>query len=124
MTDSSGNALTGLEWTTSDPTIVSLSTDDPPILAAVAPGTAIVYVVGMPVLVTVYSGTSLPAGTPIWSVPRGNGGAGSVTIAPAVPSASGADLFTLDTSYTLTALASDGSTVWKAPAGTTLTSWN
>ena len=52
--------MTGLEWTTSNASVVSLSSDDPPVLTAVAPGTAIVYVVGMPILVTVYSGTSLP----------------------------------------------------------------
>ena len=66
--------MSGLELTTSNPSVASLSTDDPPVITAVAPGTAIVYVVGMPILVTVYSGTSLPAGTPIWSVPIGSGG--------------------------------------------------
>jgi hypothetical protein len=118
VTDASGNVVTGLEWTTSNPSVVSLSTDDPPILTAVAPGTAVVYVVGMPILVTVYSGTSLPSGTPIWSVPLGgSANPGSVTIAPAVPSASGVDLFAMDTTGTLTALSSDGSKVWKAPGG-------
>jgi len=119
--DSSGNILTGLEWSTSNPAVVSLSTDDPPVLTGVAPGTAIVYVVGMPILVTVYSGTVLPAGTPIWSVPLGGGSGapGSITIAPAVPSASGVDLFAMDaTTRALTALASDGTTVWKSgPVG-------
>ena len=64
VTDTSGNALTGLVWDTSNASVVSLSTDDPPVLTAVAPGTAVVYVVGMPILVTVYSGTSLPANAP------------------------------------------------------------
>ncbi len=35
-----GQPLTGLTWTSSDPTVVSLSTDDPPVLTAVAPGHA------------------------------------------------------------------------------------
>ncbi len=74
VTDSSGNPVTGLEWTTNNSGAVSLSTDDPPVLTAVAPGTAIVYVVGMPILVTVYSGTSLPVGAPIWSLPATPGG--------------------------------------------------
>ena len=121
VTDSTGNALTGLVWTTSDPSVVSLSADDPPVLTAVAPGTAIVYVVGMPILVTVYSGTTLPAGTAIWSVPIGNGSTspGSMTMAPAVPSSSGVDLITLDNSFTLTGLSADGTKVWKLTTGTT-----
>ncbi len=121
VTDSSGNPVTGLEWTTSNASVVSLSSDDPPVLTAVAPGTAIVYVVGMPILVTVYSGTSLPAGTSIWSVPIGNGSSspGSITMAPAVPSSSGVDLITLDNSFTLTGLSADGSKVWKVTTGTT-----
>jgi hypothetical protein len=117
VTDASGNVVTGLEWTTSNASVVSLSSDDPPVITAVAPGTAIVYVVGMPILVTVYAGTSLPAGAPIWSVPLGSGGPGSITVAPAVPSASGADLFTFDSTGTLTALSSDGSKLWRAPSG-------
>jgi hypothetical protein len=31
--------VTGLTWASSDPTVVSLSTDDPPILSALGPGT-------------------------------------------------------------------------------------
>ena len=81
--DSSGHAVTGMVWTTSNPSVLSLSTDDPPVLTAVAPGTAVVYVVGMPILVTVYSGTSLPAGASVWSVPA----MGSPIARPAVPSA-------------------------------------
>jgi hypothetical protein len=117
--DSSGNALTGLEWDISNPSVATLSTDDPPIITAVAPGTAVVYVVGMPILVTVYSGTSLPAGAPIWSVPFNvSGGPGSM--APAVPSSSGVDLFAIDKGGadevgSLSALRSDGSTAWSVP---------
>ena len=118
VTDSSGNALTGLDWSTSDAGVVSLSTDDPPVITAVAPGTAIIYVVGLPILVTVYSGTSLPSGTAIWSVPiSAAGGSGwPVSMVPAVPSSSGVDLFVLDTSGALNALSSDGSVIWKSQA--------
>ena len=116
VTDSNGNALTGLLWDTSNPSVVSLSTDDPPVLTGVAPGSAVVYVVGMPILVTVYSGTALPAGAPIWSVPASTSTSGLPPIAvPAVPSASGADLFVLDDNG-LRALATDGSTVWSVAA--------
>jgi hypothetical protein len=105
VTDSNGNPLTGLEWTTSNPAVASLSTDDPPIITAVAPGTAVIYVVGMPILVTVYSGTSLPVGTSIWSAPVFNSTTNLAPIAiPAVPSASGADLLVADgvTVFTVT----------------------
>ena len=111
VTDSNGNAVTGLDWTTSDATIASLSSDDPPLITAVAPGTAIVYVVGMPILVTVYSGTSLPSGTPIWSVPT-NSATFSPMLVPAVPSSSGTDVLVLEDSR-LRALTGDASTVWE-----------
>jgi len=109
VTDASGNPVTGLAWTTSNSNIVSLSTDDPPLITALAPGTAIVFAGGLPIPVTVYAGSSLPQGTPIWSVPFAN----TPAAIPAVPGASGADLFVLDGS-TLRALASDGSPVWQA----------
>jgi hypothetical protein len=120
--DSSGNALTGLEWSISDPSVAALSTDDPPIITAVAPGTAVVYVVGMPILVTVYSGASLPAGAPIWSAPVQTSSL-PASMVPAVPSSSGADLFVInrngaDTNGgvgSLSAFGSDGSTVWSTP---------
>ena len=37
--NSSGQPVTGLTWTSSDPTVVSLSTDDPPLLTALPRGT-------------------------------------------------------------------------------------
>ena len=35
---SGGQPVTGLTWTSSDPTVVSLSSDDPPMLTALAAG--------------------------------------------------------------------------------------
>ena len=37
-TNASGQSVTGLTWTSSNTSIVSLSTDDPPVLTALAPG--------------------------------------------------------------------------------------
>jgi hypothetical protein len=108
--DSSGNPVTGITWTTKDPTIVRLSSDDPPLITALAVGSATVYAGDVTLPVTVYPGTSLPPGTVLWSVPLG--GSGEASIAPAVPSDSGADVFALDDTGTLTALASDGTPVW------------
>lgn len=113
VTDSSGTPATGLRWITSDATIVSLSTDDPPVLTGVAAGSATVYAGELPISVTVYAGTSLPNGTPIWSLALG--GTSELNIVPAVPSSSGVDVFTLDGTQTLSAISSDGKVVWKAP---------
>jgi len=108
--DSSGN-ITGLSWTAADPTIVKVSTDDPPIITGLAPGSTKVYAGDVPFPVTVYAGTSLPPGTPIWSLPVGSG-SGNISLAAAVPSDRGADVFALDDSGTLTAVSSDGNPVW------------
>jgi len=113
VTDSSGNPVTGLSWITTDPSIVSLSTDDPPLLTGVAPGSATVYAADAPIAVTVYAGSSLPPGTPVWSVPLG--GPGAPSIVPAVPSASGADIFTADTAGNLSAISNDGTILWGVP---------
>jgi hypothetical protein len=110
--DSAGNPVTGVTWTTKDPSIVSLSADDPPLITALAVGSATVYAGDVILPVTVYPGTSLPPGTVLWSVPLGNG-SGNISLVPAVPSDSGADVFALDDTGTLTALASDGTPVWK-----------
>ncbi len=67
-----GQPLTGLTWTSSDPTVVSLSTDDPPVLTAVAPGhvTIVAGTASIDVTVTDVSLTgTLPIGTVIWSNP-------------------------------------------------------
>lgn len=121
VTDASGNVVTGLVWRTSNPSIVALSSADPPLITGEAPGSAVVYAAGLPIPVTVYSGSSLPPGTPIWSVTTG----GSIlfpTIAlPAVPSASGGDLLILD-DFTLRALASDGTLLWQLGVGRDISS--
>ena len=51
-------AATGLTWTSSDPTVVSLSSDDPPLLTALAPGN-----------VTITAGTATADVTVFHSVP-------------------------------------------------------
>ncbi|HEV3039143.1 MAG TPA: IPT/TIG domain-containing protein [Candidatus Angelobacter sp.] len=114
--DSSGNPVSGLQWTASDLTVVSFSTDDPPVITALAPGTAKVYAGDLGIPVTVYAGSSLPAGTPIWSLPLG-GGLGIASLVPAVPSDSGADVFVLDNSGMLTAVSAEGEPVWHVPVG-------
>ena len=111
-TDLSGNPITGLGWATSDSTIVTLSTDDPPVITAVGVGSAKVWAGDIPISVTVFATGSLPPGTPLWTLPVGSG-SGNISLVPAVPSDSGADVFALDDSGTLTAVSSDGFPVWQ-----------
>jgi hypothetical protein len=86
-----GQSITGLTWTSSDPTVVSLSTDDPPILTAVAAGHITVKAGTASADVTVWA-TAPPLGTVLWSNP--GDGSGVTRIVPAVPSSSGvADVF-------------------------------
>ena len=111
-TGANGQPLTGLAWTTSDAAMVSLSTDDPPVLTAMAAGHATVKAGTASVDVTVWAGT-LPVGTVIWSNP-GNG-SGVYSIVPAVPSPTGvADVFAFQGDGTVQAITSEGKTAWTA----------
>jgi len=109
-----GQPVTGLTWTSSDPTVVSLSTDDPPILTALAAGHVTITAGTASADVTVSSPTDFPAGPPLgtvlWSHP------GDVwSILPAVPSPSGvADVFAVMNDDTVQAITSDGTTAWTA----------
>ncbi len=112
-----GQPVTGLTWASSDSTIVSLSTDDPPILTALAPGHITITAGGASADVIVYAG-ALPLGTVIWSNP---GIGGNVTsIIPAVPSPTGvADVFAVQATDIFTptivqAITADGVTAWTA----------
>ncbi len=110
--NTNGQPATGLTWTSSDTNIVSLSTDDPPLLTALAPGHVTITVGAASADITVYL-DSLPIGTPIWSNP-GNG-SGVSKIVPAVPSATGvADVFAFSGNGTVQAITSDGFTAWTA----------
>jgi hypothetical protein len=115
---SSGQSVTGLTWTSSDTSIVSLSTDDPPVLTALAAGHATITAGTASADVTVWTG-ALPLGTVTWSNP-GNG-SGVARIVPAVPSASGvADVFAFQNDGTVQAITSDGITAWTADASNAL----
>jgi len=106
--------VTGLTWVSSDPTIVNLSPDDPPILTALAAGHVTITAGTASADVTV--STALPLGTVIWSNP--GDGSGVQSIVPAVPSTSGvADVFAFQADGTVAAITSDGTTAWTANAG-------
>jgi hypothetical protein len=113
--NAAGQSVTGLTWTSSDTTVVGLSTDDPPILTALAAGHVTITAGGASADVTVVAG-ALPLGTVLWSNP-GTGG-GVSRIVPAVPSASGvADVFAFQNDGTVQAITSDGITAWTANIG-------
>src|SRR5262249_51625536 len=110
---------TGLTWTSSNPAIVSLSTDDPPVLTAVATGHVTITAGTGSADVTVYApdpvSGGLPMGTTVWSNP--GDGSGILQIVRAVPSATGvADVFALQNDGTVQAITSDGLTAWTADA--------
>lgn len=109
-----GQPVAGLTWASSDSTIVSLSTDDPPILTAVAVGHVTITAGNASADVTVYPG-SLPIGTVQWTNP--GDGSGVTSIVPAVPSASGVDIFAFENSGNVAAITTDGTTAWTANAG-------
>ena len=113
--NASGQSVTGLAWTSSDTTIATLSTDDPPIITAVAPGNVTISVGNASADLTVYAGPTLPTGTTVWS--NLGDGTGVTKIVPAVPSASGAaDVFALQASGLVQALRSDGTVAWQSNA--------
>ena len=107
---SNGQPATGLTWASSDPTVASLSTDDPPVLTAVGPGHVTITGGTASADVTVMT-PPLPVGTVQWS--NIGDGSGVAAIVPAVPSATGlADVFALQNDGTVQALTSDGITAW------------
>ena len=111
-----GTSVTGLTWTSSNPNVVSLSTDDPPVLTALAAGHVTIIAGTAPNAasadVTVWVG-ALPLGTVIWSNP--GDGSGVSWIVPAVPSTTGvADVFAIQNDGTVQAITSDGTTAWAA----------
>jgi hypothetical protein len=111
-TSAAGLPATGLTWTSSDPTVVSLSTDYPPILTAVAPGHVTITAGTASADVTVSAG-ALALGTVIWSNP--GDGSGVSSIVPAVPSPTGvADVFAFQNDSTVQAITSDGTIAWTA----------
>jgi len=111
--DSKSQPIAGLAWSSSDTKIATLSTDDPPVITAVAPGTVTIFAGSASADVTVYSGPTLPVGTIQWSNPGDGSGVGSII--PAVPSATGvADVFAWNGSGNVQAVRSDGTVAWAA----------
>jgi len=112
--DSTSHPVSGLTWNSSDNTIVSLSTDDPPVLTALVAGHVTITAGGASADITVWpAGTILPSGIILWSNP-GNA-SGVYQIVPAIPSPTGvADVFAFQHDGTVQAITTDGTTAWTA----------
>jgi uncharacterized protein YjdB/N-acetylneuraminic acid mutarotase len=115
-TDENGQILTGLSWSSSNTAVATLSTDDPPIITAIAAGNATITAGTASVDLTVYPGPTLPLGTTIWS--NAGDGSGVLSVVPAVPNTEGiADVFVLNGDCNLQAVAGDGTTAWTVNIG-------
>lgn len=72
LRDEFGVQILGALWTSSDPAIVSVSTDDPPVLTALSAGTAVISAAKNGLMadasLTAVAGTSLAAGTTRWAL--------------------------------------------------------
>jgi alpha-tubulin suppressor-like RCC1 family protein len=77
LLDQTGAVVSGATWSSSDAAVVSLSTDDPPVLSAEAAGTVTITATkdGLTATAafTVLAATSMPVGTTRWSVPPSTG---------------------------------------------------
>ncbi|MFZ0317670.1 MAG: IPT/TIG domain-containing protein, partial [Candidatus Sulfotelmatobacter sp.] len=112
--NSSGQSVTGLTWTSSNAAVATLSTDDPPIITAVAAGNTTITAGSASADVTVIAASTLPTGTVLWSNP--GDGSGVSSIVPAVPSSTGvADVFAFQGDGSVQAITSTGTTAWTAP---------
>jgi hypothetical protein len=111
--NTAGQLATGLSWTSSDPDVVSLSSDAPPKLQAVAPGRATITAgtATADVIVEAETADGPPLGTVLWSV-QGN----VSRIVPAVPGPAGvSDVFAFDDdAQTVRAITADGEVAWTA----------
>lgn len=111
-----GQSVTGLTWASSNPSVASLSSDDPPIVTALGVGHATITAGNASADLTVLSGSSLAPGTILWSNP--GDGSGVLSAVPAVPSFTGvADVFAFQVSGNVTALTADGIVAWTANIG-------
>jgi alpha-tubulin suppressor-like RCC1 family protein len=107
--DDNGQPITGAAWASTDTGIVSLSSADPPVLTAVAPGTVTINVGNASAEVTVYAGPTLPIGTVVWT----NGASTQGGLYPAVPNYDAvADVFAVGANNEVVAITAEGTTAW------------
>ena len=121
--DNTGHPRSDAIWTLSDNSLATITADSSPTLTAVAAGnltlTATVGSVSAQAQIAISPiGTVFPPGTMIWSLPSTPGFA-PLQIAQAIPTDSGPDLYSAETSAdgkvtTIHALTADGQQMWQA----------
>jgi hypothetical protein len=84
-----GQRVSGLTWASSDPTVASLSTDDPPVLTAVAAGHVTITAGAASADVTVWA-SEMPVGTVLWMNAGIGASAGGAQTVPQAFKAGGA----------------------------------
>lgn len=119
--DEVGRVRTDATWTVSDTTVATITTDSSPLMTAVAAGqvtlTATVGSVTGQTIVNVLSGTSLPAGTLLWSAPPPAGFTVN-QILQAEPSTGTPDIYTVATesgNCVVAGLSGGGQSLWTTP---------
>ncbi len=128
LADQNGSAVTGANWTIDNTAVLSLSTDDPPVITALNPGTAKVTAalgsLSAQTTINVYlpgSNGGFPPGTVKWSVAPASGFTPSAML-QAVPTAGNTpDLIAIESNNSfprisiIRGLTADGQQIWQAP---------
>jgi len=119
LRDEFGVLVEAATWETSDPAVISLSTDDPPLLTAAGAGTATITAtkdaLSAAATVAVVAGDSLPDGTVKWSIEN----LGTAPISVNTLDSEGPATFTssFDAGFwTVNALSADGRHLWTEAA--------
>jgi Glucodextranase, domain B/IPT/TIG domain/PQQ-like domain len=113
--DDQGRPRSDATWTVSDTTLATIDTDASPTLTAVAVGqitlTAAVGSVNARTVVNILSGTSLPLGTVLWTLPI-TSGSSPAQIVQAAPVTGGPDVYSFD-GANVTAATASGQQMWR-----------
>jgi hypothetical protein len=113
--DENGATINDLTWSSSDTTIVTVSSTPSPVITAVAPGSALISAGGASIDVTVHAAGAMPEGTVLWSVPGPTSEVADIKVA--VPAAgSVADVFAIGNDGAVQAIGADGMVAWMAPS--------
>jgi hypothetical protein len=111
-----GQPVTNATWTISDPTVVSITSTDPPQLAALAQGTATLTAsfnsLTATMTVNVLATPAVPFGTPLWSVGSITGHTVNHMIHGNPVNQGDPDVYVIDGPNMVRALTADGQQLW------------
>ncbi|HXB21755.1 MAG TPA: hypothetical protein VNV88_10255 [Candidatus Solibacter sp.] len=113
-----GQPVTQAIWTSSDPTVVSITSSDPPQLTALAQGTATLTAsfnsLTTTMTVNVLAATIVPFGTPLWSVNSITGNRIHQMLHGNPVNSGDPDVYVIDGPNMVRALTADGEQLWAA----------